>query len=91
VAVTGVAPEGQRWPLVISAAFTKSLSPERWNALKRQYFRLHFQYMCAFDRPKGYDYFRITAGPVTLAERFRDRTHSSGRITRAMSPYRDMT
>lgn len=90
VAVTGVAQEGQRWPLVISAAFTKTLSPERWNTLKRQYFRLHFQYICAFDRPKGYDYFRITAGPVTLAERFRGRTHSSGRITRAMSPYRDM-
>jgi hypothetical protein len=91
VAVTGVAPEGQRWPLMMSAAFTKTLSPERWKALKRQYFRLHFQYMCAFDRPKGYDYFRITAGHRTLADRYHRRTHSVGRITRVMSPYRDMT
>ena len=91
VAVTGVAPEGQRWPLVISAAFSKTLSPQRWKTLKRQYFRLHFQYMCAFDRPRSYDYFRITAGPMTLADRFRGRPHSTGRITRAMSPYRDMT
>jgi hypothetical protein len=91
VAVTGVAPDGQRWPLVISAAFSKTLKPERWQALKRRYFRLHFQYMCAFDRPRSYDYFSITAGPLTLGERFRDRSHSSGRITRAMSPYRDMT
>jgi hypothetical protein len=91
VAVSGVAPEGQRWPLVISAAFSKTLSPERWKALKRQYFRLHFQYMCAFDRPRSYDYFRITAGPQTLADRFCDRPHSTGRITKAMSPYRDMT
>lgn len=91
VAVTGVAPEGQRWPLVISAAFSKTLSPERWKALKRRYFRLHFQYLCAFDQPQGYDYFRITAGPQTLAEAFRGRQHSAGRIARAMSPYRDMT
>jgi hypothetical protein len=56
-------PANQRWPLVISAAFTQTLSPERWRALKRRYFRLHFQYLCAFDRPGDYDYFRITAGP----------------------------
>jgi hypothetical protein len=47
--------------------------------------------MCAFDRPKGYDYFRITAGHRTLADAYRDRTHSTGRISRAMSPYRDMS
>jgi hypothetical protein len=91
VAVTGVAPESQRWPLVISAAFSQTLSPERWNALKRRYFRLHFQYICAFDRPQGYDYFRITAGPETLADRFRGRSHSAGRISRPTSPYRDIT
>ncbi len=90
VAVSGVAPEGQRWPLVISAAFSQTLSPERWKALRRRYFRLHFQYLCAFDRPGSYDYFRITAGPMTLADRFRDRKPSAGRITRALSPYRDM-
>jgi hypothetical protein len=91
VAVTGVAPDGQRWPLVLSAAFSKTLSPARWKSLRRRFFRLHFQYMCAFDRPKGYDYFRITAGPCTLADAYRDRTHSTGRISQAMSPYRDMS
>jgi hypothetical protein len=93
VAVTGVAPEGQRWPLVISAAFSQTLSPERWKALKRRFFRLHFQYLCAFDnlsgRPGDYDYFRITAGPLTLRDRFAGRQPSAGRITRAMSPWRD--
>jgi len=90
VAVTGVAPEGQRWPLVLSAVFSKTLSPERWKSLKRKFFRLHFQYMCAFDRPGRYDYFRITAGHLTLADRYRGSSHSAGRITRAASPYRDM-
>ncbi|MFN6925353.1 MAG: hypothetical protein ACK4P8_06860 [Tabrizicola sp.] len=90
VAVSGVAPEGQRWPLVISAAFSQTLSPERWQALRRRFFRLHFQYLCAFDRPGDYDYFRITAGPLTLAERFRGRKPSASRIVRAASPYRNV-
>jgi hypothetical protein len=92
VAVSGVATGAKRWPLVISAAFSKSLTPERWQALRRRYFRLHFQYLCAFDNLKGgprdYDYFRITAGPLTLAERFRGRKPSSSRIERVFSPYR---
>jgi hypothetical protein len=90
VAVSGVAPEGQRWPLILSAAFTQTLSPERWQALKRRYFRLHFQYLCAFDRPGEYDYFRITAGPLTLAERFRGRKPSASRIVTPLSPCRDV-
>ena len=90
VAVSGVAGAGQKWPLVISAAFRQTLSPERWQALKRRFFRLHFQYLCAFDRPGDYDYFRITAGPLTLAERFGGRKSSPGRITRVFSPYREV-
>jgi hypothetical protein len=90
VAVTGVAPEGQRWPLVISAAFTQTLSPERWRHLRWRFFRLHFQYLCAFDRPGDYDYFRITAGTQTLAARYAGRPASKSRITRAVSRYRSM-
>lgn len=90
VSVTGVAPEGKRWPIVISCAFTQTLSPERWNELKRRFFRLHFQYLCAFDRPGDYDYFRITAGPLTLAQRFAGRNPSQSRIETPVSPYTSM-
>jgi hypothetical protein len=90
VAVSGVAPAGQRWPLILSAAFTQTLSPEKWQALRRRFFRLHFQYLCAFDRPGDYDYFRITAGPLTLAERFRGRKASSSRVATPLSPFRDV-
>jgi hypothetical protein len=88
VAVTGVAGLGKRWPLVISAAFTQTLSPERWKALRWRFFRLHFQYLCAFDRPGDYDYFRITSGPQTLAARFAGRTASKSRIETPTSTYR---
>ncbi|KAA9009785.1 hypothetical protein [Histidinibacterium aquaticum] len=88
VAVSGVAPEtGQKWPLVFSAAFTQTLSPERWKELRWRFFRLHFQYLCAFDRPKDYDYFRITAGPLTLRERYADRPPSKSLIRRPASKY----
>ncbi|MFV0300585.1 MAG: hypothetical protein ACK5IP_06850 [Paracoccus sp. (in: a-proteobacteria)] len=86
VAVTGVAPPGQRWPLVLSAAFTQTLSPERQRALRGRWFRLHFQYLCAFDRPGDYDYFAITAGPLSLAERYANRAPSPGRIVTPAGP-----
>ena len=87
VAVTGVAPVGKRWPLVISAAFTQTLSPARWKELRWRFFRLHFQYLCAFDQPGDYDYFKITAGPMTLAERYAGRQPSKSRIEAATSGY----
>ncbi|MFV0385186.1 hypothetical protein [Paracoccus sp. (in: a-proteobacteria)] len=86
VAVTGVAGPGQRWPLVISAAFTQTLSEARQKALRGHWFRLHFQYLCAFDRPGDYDYFAITTGPLPLAQRYAGRAPSPGRITRPVGP-----
>jgi hypothetical protein len=91
VSVTGVAPSDKRWPLVISAAFTQTLSPERWRALRWRFFKLHFQYLCAFDRPGDYDYFRITGGALTLADRYRDRAPSKSRIETPLSGYRSIT
>lgn len=94
VAVTGVAPADtttQKWPLVLSAAFTQTLSPARWKELRWRFFRLHFQYLCAFDAPGDYDYFQITAGPMTLGDRFRDRAPSKSRITKPVNRYRSRT
>lgn len=84
VAVSGVAPAGKRWPLVISAAFTRTLRAETRAALRWRLFELHFQYLNAFDNLPGnsddYDYFRVTAGPMTLGARFADRAPSASRI-----------
>lgn len=90
VSVSGVEPKDKKWPLVFSAAFTQSLSPERWKELRWRFFRLHFQYLCAFDRPKDYDYFQITAGPKTLSDRYADRPPSKSRIDVAVSRYTSM-
>ncbi|WP_226780672.1 hypothetical protein [Oceaniglobus trochenteri] len=90
VAVSGVAPKAQKWPLVFSAAFTQSLKPETWKALRWRFFRLHFQYLCAFDAPRDYDYFQITAGPLTLGARYAGRKPSKSRIDIAASCHTTM-
>ena len=90
VAVSGVAPENQRWPLVISAAFSQSLRPETWKRLRRRFIRLHIQYLSAFDAPRDYDYFQITAGPRTLAARYHARKPSPSRDARPLSPHTGM-
>ena len=94
VSVTGVAPKNKRWPLVISAAFSQTLSPDRWKSLRWRFFRLHFQYLCAFDALSGgagdYDYFQITAGPITLRKRYENRAPSKSRIETPRSGYRSL-
>lgn len=91
VSVSVPPPKGKRWPLVLSAAFTQTLSPERWRALRRRFFRLHFQYLCAFDRPGDYDYFRITAGPVPLGARYAGRSPSPSRIETTVNTFTGFT
>ncbi|VDC30637.1 hypothetical protein [Pseudogemmobacter humi] len=94
VSVSVEPPPGKRWPLVLSAAFTQTLSAEKWRALRRRYFRLHFQYLCAFDnltgQPGEYDYFRVTAGPLTLAQRFAARAPSKSRIEQTLNRFRNV-
>ncbi|MES0827224.1 hypothetical protein [Ruegeria sp. SCP11] len=90
VSVSGVATDQKRWPLVLSAAFTQTLSVERWRELRWRFFRLHFQYLCAFDRPGLYDYFRVTAGPLTLGQRFAGRAPSKSRIDHPVSKFRSV-
>ena len=81
VSVSGVSPgKEQQWPLIVSAAFSQTLSAETLAKLKWKFFRLHFQYLCAFEKPGDYDYFAITAGPMTLGARFRGRRPSANRI-----------
>lgn len=85
VAVTGVEPPDRRQPLILSAAFTLTLSRQKQRSLRWRWFRLHFQYLCAFDLPGDYDYFAITTGPMMLAERYARRQHSPGRIARPVN------
>lgn len=87
VSVSGAATEDKKWPLVFSAAFSLTLSPEKYQYLRWRFFRRHFQYLCAFDRPKDYDYFQITAGPLALWDRYGQKRASKSRIDTSVSKY----
>jgi hypothetical protein len=90
VAISGVRPEGARWPRIVSAAFRQRLAPGTFRRLRWRFYALHFQYLRAFERPGDYDYFAITAGPRSLADRFAGRRDSPQTIRRVFSPWRDM-
>lgn len=88
IKVSGVAPKtGQKGPLILSAAFTQTLSKDYYNRIKRRFFRMHFQYLCHFDKPRDYDYFQITAGAISLSERFASRAPSPSVINLAANKY----
>ena len=45
-------------------------APADYAVIKKDIFRIHFQYIMAGDLLTDYDFFAITAGPQSLAERF---------------------
>ena len=69
VAVAGVAPppgtpRARYRPR--SARFDKMFDPTTYAVLKKDPFRIHFQYLMASERPVDNDFFTLTAGPQPL-------------------------
>ena len=73
-------------PLVISAAFRQTMEPGELRRYRWRLLRMHFQYLCAFANPAGFDYFEITAGPESLASRFAGRECSPSMHAKAIAP-----
>ena len=57
-------------PKIVSARFPKLFTPQTYKKLRRDFSRAHFQYLMAAELPGDYDYFLITAGDMTLGQRF---------------------
>ena len=91
VATSGLDTKDRIWPIMISAQFKAAIAPERYEALKKKYFQIHIQYLCAFENPGLYEYFAITAGPETLGTRFAGRKHTPQRISAVYSPFRNIS
>lgn len=72
LAVSGISrPPGiPRRPLQFPVRIVKMFSPDTYARLKKDIFRIHFQYIMAGDLLTDYDFFAITAGPKFLAERY---------------------
>lgn len=57
-------------PKLVSARFNHTFTRATHAAIRRDFLRTHFQYLMATELAGDYDYFLITAGSQTLAERF---------------------
>ncbi|MGZ5784658.1 MAG: hypothetical protein ACXWJM_01970 [Ramlibacter sp.] len=57
-------------PKLLSPRFAEMFGPAEYRALRKDKFRMHFQYLMAAKRKTEYDYFAITAGAVPLGARF---------------------
>lgn len=55
-------------PRQVIARFFRMFSPERYERLRRNKLRLHFQYLMAGEIAADYDYFHLTAGPDPVAD-----------------------
>ena len=58
-------------PKLLSPRFAQMFDAVRYAPLRRDKFRIHFQYLMASQLAVDYDYFAITAGSQTLAQRYR--------------------
>jgi hypothetical protein len=57
-------------PKLLSPRFADMFEPSEYATIRKDKFRCHFQYLMASKKTSLYDYFAITAGDTTLAERF---------------------
>jgi pimeloyl-ACP methyl ester carboxylesterase len=64
----GVHVEKRCNPLLWSIRFKEMVSPQYYQRLRWNFFRMHFQYINAGDRPTAHDYMLLIAGPVPVAD-----------------------
>ncbi len=59
----------RRNPTVISVTFRDIIKPENYRRFRWRFFRVHFQFVMANERPAAYDYYMIVCGPFSLPMR----------------------
>ncbi len=57
-------------PTVYPFSLRDTLNPDTYKRFRRNFFRMHFQWIMANDKPFRYDYPAIVVGPTGFAERF---------------------
>lgn len=59
----------RRNPTIIPVRFREIIKAEHYNQFRWKFFRVHFQFVMANERPHPYDFFMIVCGPVPLRDR----------------------
>jgi hypothetical protein len=66
---------GRQSPRLLNARFYKLIAEDRYRKIRRDGKRMHFQYLMAGDMSGEYDFFAITAGGLSLNERYASEQH----------------
>lgn len=64
--------DAKRNPKIVTVRFRDIIAPENYRAFRRHFFRVHFQFVMANERPDAYDFFMIVCGPAGLRDRADD-------------------
>ena len=59
----------RRNPIIVPVRFRDVILPEHYKRFRWRFFRVHFQFVMANERPHAYDFFMIACGPLTLMQR----------------------
>ncbi|MEJ5899208.1 lipase [Ochrobactrum teleogrylli] len=77
--------EGRRFPFVRQVRTKDMLLAETYTRVRRNLFRVHYQYVFGNTKPYWYDFFQVCCGPIFLADRVRDH------IVGGSSPEKDIS
>jgi hypothetical protein len=59
----------KRNPVIVAVRFRDIISPANYKRFRWRFFRVHFQFVMANERPHAYDFFMIACGPLSLQKR----------------------
>lgn len=71
----------RRNPTIVPVRFREIIKPEHYNVFRWKFFRVHFQFVMANERPHAYDFFMIVCGPIPLKERMGNPTAALNLVT----------
>jgi hypothetical protein len=54
----------RRNPIIVPVRFREIIKPEHYDRFRWKFFRVHFQFVMANERPYAYDFYMIVCGPV---------------------------
>jgi hypothetical protein len=58
-----------RNPTIVPVRFRDIVRADHYESFRWQFFRVHFQFVMANERPHAYDFFMIVCGPIPLSAR----------------------
>jgi hypothetical protein len=74
------------FPLIRTVRIKDMLQPDSYRRIKRNFFRVHYQYIFGNTKAYWYDFFQICCGPNTLNKRAREHLLGNRQGLKESSP-----